>query len=211
MSSTSLPLEWVERVFRRMASAYGSLFADRWRGVNLVDVKRDWAEQLGAFTGEELRRGLDNLPTFPPTLPEFKALCRPKPHPEAAFAEAVRLIGRLDGWSDCSIFWAAREIGHHDLKAQPYHVLRGRWLDALERHWRDRKPIPAIEPVRGVIAADAGAKAAPLSDEERKVLRERVRNWRPKTMADLPRRELAPDPDAEVRRAAEREIEGRAQ
>jgi len=210
--STALPPEWIERLFGRMASAYGSLFADRWRGVDLVAVRRDWAEQLGGFTRDELRRGIANLPNFPPTLPEFKALCRPKPHPEAAFAEAGRLIGRLDGWSDCSVFWAAREIGAHDLKSQPYHAVRGRWLDAMDRHWRDRKPIPEPAPVVAVIPPDVAAQAAakPLTEDERKALLERVRSWRPKGIVVTRPAESAPDPDAELRRAAEREIEGRA-
>jgi hypothetical protein len=173
-SRAALPLPWVEKIFSVMSASYGTLFADRWRGMNLGEVKAAWASKLADLTPAELKRGLNSLGGFPPTLPEFALLCRPKPNPESAHAEACRLIGRLDGWSDCSVFWAAREIGYHDLKAMPYRDIRGRWIDALERAWLDRKPIPEAKPVAGRIAPDAGPKPQPMTEKQRQEMWERI-------------------------------------
>jgi hypothetical protein len=199
-----------------MATRYGARFADTWRGVNPEHVKADWAEALGRYTNAELERGFEALRerAFPPTLSEFEQDCRPKPDPQAAHAEACRLIGRLEGWSDCSVFWAAREIGTHDLKHLRYADIRGRWIDALERHWRDRKPIPEPEPVAGLLAADAAPKPPPLTEEERAALLERIRTWRPNSINATPRgmgRALSPQEvaDLEAKRAAESEIAAR--
>ena len=125
-----MPSGWVERLFTKMVSFYGARFADAWRGVDVAQVKADWAEELADYGVDEIRRSIARLRDrpFPPTLPEFLLLCRPKPDPQAAHAEACRLIGRLEGWSDCAVFWAAREIGYFDLKTLAYERLRGRWV-----------------------------------------------------------------------------------
>lgn len=202
-------MPWVERIFSVMSASYGTLFADRWRGMNLGEVKAAWAAKLADLSPAELKRGIDALPGFPPTLPEFALLCRPKPIPEAAHAEACRLIGRLDGWSDCSVFWAAREIGHHDLKAMRYQDIKGRWIDALERAWANRKPIPDAKPVAGQIAADAGPKPQPMTEEQRREMWERINAVGAK-FKRKPRPEYQPDADdLAAMKAAEAEIEVR--
>lgn len=190
-----------------MIGYYGARFADAWRGCDVEAVKAVWSEELARYTVDEIRAGIDCLRDrpFPPTLPEFLLLCRPKPDPQAAHAEACRLIGRLDGWSDCSVFWAAREVGYHDLKTLRYQDIRGRWIDALERHWRDRKPIPEPQPVAGVIGTDAGPKPEPMTEEQKAEVWRRIRAFGARVRA-------VPQPaarDEEVA-AAEREIEERA-
>lgn len=192
-----------------MVSFYGARFADAWRGVDVAQVKADWSEELSDYTVDEIRRGIGRLRDrpFPPTLPEFLLLCRPKPDPQAAHAEACRLIGRLEGWSDCAVFWAAREIGYFDLKNLPYDKLRGRWIDALDRAWQARRPIPAAAPIAGVIAADAGEKARVLTEEERAEVWRRLREFG--NGVAMPARH-APASAQEIE-AALREIEARQQ
>lgn len=76
-----LPNNWIERLFSKMASMYGSLFADRWRDCDLSEVKSVWAEELASFSdhpecyGLALKAMVEEC-KFPPTLPEFFALCR---------------------------------------------------------------------------------------------------------------------------------------
>lgn len=75
-----LPAEWVERIFSHMACNYGAKFADLWAGQDIETVKRYWGLKLGGFAGHPLSikaalEALDERP-FPPTLPEFIALCR---------------------------------------------------------------------------------------------------------------------------------------
>ena len=57
-------------------------------------------------------------PSWPPTLPEFCALCRPPAQTvnhEAAFYEAIRGIehrqrGEVGQWSNRAIYWAAQDV-----------------------------------------------------------------------------------------------------
>ena len=64
-----------------MEATYGSLFLDRWKGADLQMVKDVWADGLASFTddpkcfGRALKELQQGSP-FPPTLPEFVALCR---------------------------------------------------------------------------------------------------------------------------------------
>lgn len=201
----------VDRVWARMVAYYGARFADAWRGVDVPAVKAVWAEEFAGYSLDEIKRGVDGLKgkDWPPTLPEFLSLCRPKPDPQAAHAEACRLIGQLSGWSDCSVFWAAREIGYHDLKAMPYRDIKGRWIDALERAWADRKPIPESKPVAGHIAPDAGPKPHPMTEEQRREMWERINAVGAK-FKRKPRPEYQPDADdLAAMKAAEAEIEAR--
>jgi hypothetical protein len=67
----------IDHLFIRLAHFYGAPWLDRWQGLKLDEVKRDWATALADVTLEQVRLALDNLKsTFPPTLPEFRDLCR---------------------------------------------------------------------------------------------------------------------------------------
>lgn len=75
-----LPDSWISKIFEHMAGLYGSKFSDLWSGSNLETVQRIWADKLGGFKSmpnaiKEALDALDSKP-FPPTLPEFLALCR---------------------------------------------------------------------------------------------------------------------------------------
>lgn len=77
----ALPLQWVEKIFSHMAAYYGTLFVDRWKGLNLDEVKAVWSKELATFSDnpECFKRALKALvegSTYPPTLPEFVKLCR---------------------------------------------------------------------------------------------------------------------------------------
>ena len=78
----ALPEPWVDGIFGRMSTFYGSLFSDRWRDTNLVEVKRVWAEELASFSDNPECFGLALKEMvsckFPPTLPEFVEMCRTK-------------------------------------------------------------------------------------------------------------------------------------
>ena len=97
-----------------MAANYGARFADAWRGVEAETVKAVWAKTLGGMRPEQIRRGIAGLEQckFPPTLPEFAALCKqatpqahvlklpaPRPTPEQReqgrqrFAELKQKLG----------------------------------------------------------------------------------------------------------------------
>ncbi|MGF6920167.1 hypothetical protein [Paraburkholderia sp. 40] len=78
----SIPEHWIERLFSRMASLYGSRFADMWRDGEIDEIKATWREGLAGQSDDALRRGVAALfhePPYPPTLPRFIELCRPQP------------------------------------------------------------------------------------------------------------------------------------
>lgn len=138
-----VPIRWIERIFSRLSSYYGSKFADLWSGIDINQVKSDWAEALTTYTAEEIGRGLAEClrHDWPPTLPEFMKRCRPALDPEAAYCEATRLmpmrhssneqIRAAAKFSHPAIFWAAAEIGN-DLSAG-YDRVKVRWRMALEQ------------------------------------------------------------------------------
>lgn len=154
----------VERVFGVLASFYGARFADMWRGVDPGAVKGQWAHALSDVSDEALRTGLAACRerVWPPTLPEFLALCRPEPDAERAFAVAQVQAGRRawggDVWPDRSLYWAAVAFGWYDLRVMSWQQAAGRWT----RLWRecrlkagDLPPVPVCraalpQPGRGV-------------------------------------------------------------
>jgi hypothetical protein len=78
-----IPESWVERLFSRMASLWGSRFADKWRDCDLDEVKSTWRLGLSDLADPALKRGvaaLFNTPD-PPDLPAFRRLCQ-APAPE---------------------------------------------------------------------------------------------------------------------------------
>lgn len=80
----SLPQNWVDRIFTKMAVRYGSAWIRQWEGVDPELVKADWAEQLSYYQQQPsaLSYALDNLPVEkPPTVAQFRELCRRAPEP----------------------------------------------------------------------------------------------------------------------------------
>lgn len=93
----SLPLPWVDRIFEKLTLVYGQAFLARWRDVNLMAVKSDWAHELAGFAPKDGEVGsgsagaaaiayaLANLDPDapPPNVLQFRALARRAPAPEA--------------------------------------------------------------------------------------------------------------------------------
>ena len=83
--TATLPLAWVEKVFRKLTVVYGRDFMARWEGQEINDVIEDWAEELSGFVNwpEAIAWALKNLPdSKPPTVLEFRALCFKAPRPD---------------------------------------------------------------------------------------------------------------------------------
>ena len=74
----AVPQSWVNALFTKMARMWGNTFLDKWRDGNLEGVKVEWAQGLAKLSRTELKAGVDALMTlkFPPSLPEFYALCK---------------------------------------------------------------------------------------------------------------------------------------
>jgi hypothetical protein len=81
----SLPHLWIDKIFMKLTVVYGRDFIGRWEGINLADVKTDWAHELSGFEQhpESIAYALQNLvPGKPPTVLEFRAIARKAPLPE---------------------------------------------------------------------------------------------------------------------------------
>lgn len=81
----SLPNAWVDRIFDQLSLIYGSFFRARWAGMDIADVKTNWAHELARFVGrpDAIAYALANLPTDqPPTVLQFRAICSSVPTPQ---------------------------------------------------------------------------------------------------------------------------------
>lgn len=152
----AIPERWIVALFNKMTFSYGVKFLDQWKGIDTDGIKRHWAQKLFVLTAAELTRGVERLDSraWPPTLPEFLALCRPPVDPSVAFHEALeqgalRDRGEPNVWSSPAVFWAWRKLGAYECARSTYAVLRPRWEAALAAELeRDNiEPIPAQDPV----------------------------------------------------------------
>ena len=77
-----LPIEWVDRLFQKLALVYGVDVAKRYSGLDPAAVKREWQECLAPFRDRPhaLKFALDHLPSDRcPTMLQFRDLCRQAP------------------------------------------------------------------------------------------------------------------------------------
>lgn len=80
----SLPEKWIDVIFTKLTLIYGRDFLSRWEGVNIADVKADWAHELGGLehNPQAVAHALEHLPpSRPPTVLEFRDLARKAPKP----------------------------------------------------------------------------------------------------------------------------------
>lgn len=132
-----------------------------------------WSEGLADLAGDEIRAGLVaclNASDWPPTLPEFRRLCRPVPDYETAFRDAVtaaghRLRGENADWSSPALYWTAQDFGFFELQHAAWETSRARWTRLLDERLRDPRlpPIPlprAALPAVGQTHRRGAARAA---------------------------------------------------
>ena len=91
-------LRMIQRLFLRMSTLYGSKFADMWRGIDEDEIKRCWSDELAIFTIQEITEGVNSLnrSAWPPTLPEFMAMCSASKKTPSAQIPYVSTFGKYD-------------------------------------------------------------------------------------------------------------------
>jgi len=82
----------VDELFERFALRYGKHWLDMWVGLPLPEIKREWAAELSRFHRVQVEQAIAQCGKFPPTLPEFSALCAEMPKPFVA-PVGPKLIG----------------------------------------------------------------------------------------------------------------------
>lgn len=124
-----LPDGWIAKIFDHMAAMYGSKFADLWRGTEPEKVRAMWAEKLAGFADKpqaikQALSALDDHP-FPPTMPEFLALCR----------DAAKRIG--DNKPALPHKPTAEEAEHQRDMAKRIGdaIGAGKMRDGIDQHW----------------------------------------------------------------------------
>lgn len=137
-----------------MLMSYGKKFTDQWGAVSPEAMADHWALELAGYSGPEISAGVKAMEgrDWPPTLPEFKRMCRPVADPLVSYYEAVagvqaRAAGEMGRWSHPAVYWAAMPMSF-DLGTQTYTQIRGRWERALDEQmargeW-DSIPRPAL-------------------------------------------------------------------
>jgi len=151
-----VPEKWIDRLFDRFVALFGAQkVAGMWAGSPMAVVKQTDAEQLGRLDPDMVRHGLqrcvDDGLEWPPTLPEFVALCRravvaahqPAPLlPSVSRADAAENLRRVrellaDVRPPEPMFWAK----HPKSPAAVHLLIRGaasdhRLADILLEHFR---------------------------------------------------------------------------
>lgn len=78
----SLPLSWVDELFKKLGRVYGQSFLRKWDGMDMAEIKDDWAHELAGFQAhpEAIKWALENLPPErAPNVLEFRALANRAP------------------------------------------------------------------------------------------------------------------------------------
>lgn len=85
------PRHWVAALFEKMSRMWGNTFLDKWRDTDLDGVMIEWGKGLRKLSNAELKAGVETLmmQKFPPSLPEFYALCKARRFVEAATQSAL--------------------------------------------------------------------------------------------------------------------------
>ena len=180
----AVPVPWIERLFDRLRVILGPRLADLFAGAPVEDVKREWGEALAGFTGEEIKRGLDETRTrrFPPSLPEFLHLCRPGLDPEVAWYEAEQGLRahaekRAFPWSHPAIYWAARDSTFAPaIRGESFSKHRKRWEIHLKAEFAKGAWANPPDPTQRRIAAAPAVVDDPVGRDEAKRLMANLRD-----------------------------------
>lgn len=111
----SLPSLWIDKIFQKLSLTFGRDFLGRWEGIDIEDVKADWAHELAWVEAhpQAISYALQNLTAKPPTVHDFRAACllynaptvtldSPPAKPELVAKELAKI---------------AKPVAHYDFKA----------------------------------------------------------------------------------------------
>ncbi|ARU06158.1 hypothetical protein CCO03_17070 [Comamonas serinivorans] len=126
MTTDDLPMSWVDKIFTKLTLTYGRDFLARWEGLDMADVKADWAHELAGFQRfpEGIKHALEHLPPGkPPTVREFRDMARKAPPPEFKALPAPQadpaVVAEVMAQASQAVAATA-----HDPKAWAHRILR---------------------------------------------------------------------------------------
>jgi hypothetical protein len=148
----SLSSTAIDRIFSRLAAAYGKQFFELYAQVDPSDVKTAWCHELDVFSTpngfKRIAWALDNLPDRTPNLLQFRNLCRAAPAPDvpplpmpeanpARMREELAKLGHVTGLklhtTTGAMDWAPRILARHAAGAKITPTVMGmaREVDAM--------------------------------------------------------------------------------
>lgn len=219
----ALPSRWIDSLLTKFEVYYGDKFHRQWANVPRDAMRKQWAIDLGTLTREQLKVGVDDLKRleWPPTLPEFIALCCPPIDYSEALYEAIEQIQRRkegrDNWSNPAIYWAAVKIGSFDLRNLTHKDLLKRFTTAMEKVLAQEsiEPVPVRHvalPAPGQAVANKERVDAEVSkikalqkepkanlDWEHRILEREKRDKVPYMVGQMARQALGMDRDAQYK------------
>jgi hypothetical protein len=162
-----------------MLSIYGSKFAAQWEKVEPAAMRATWGDALGHYDGERIKWALDHLIAnnpYPPTLPEFVALCRQAPRPQPVALPAPEVSAEVQAQRLADLERAARKIAEpnqdHIAWARTPPAAkdrRGAWatllMDCVAMGYDGLRPILAEHVRSGVIKSDRATGLLHARDE----------------------------------------------
>lgn len=155
-----------------MLLTYGKKFTDMWAATTTDDLVAFWGGQLAGYSGAEIKHGLDAMENrdWPPTLPEFKRMCRPPIEPLRAYYEALagvlaRFAGENGTWSHPAIYWTAMPMAA-ELREQTYNQIRARWEAALAQQLGKGEWDPIPQPMVALAAPGKSTTSTEKAREE---------------------------------------------
>ena len=87
-----LPIADIERIFNKLAMAYGNEWTAKWRGADYGRLQMEWSEQLGGLHDWQIEHAIANLPERAPNLIAFKKLA------QSATGQTALRDGNEWGW-----------------------------------------------------------------------------------------------------------------
>lgn len=177
------PAPYLRRIWERMAAVY----PNRWRaamgespqgeGGKLTVYGDTWAKGLAGLTVEELARGLESClsraDAWPPTLPEFRALCLAIP----SLAQVREDLTREHQDREPFTIMVGRRLDSHRYRQAPTHEadrqLREAYDDAREARMKGAplpEPLPQLDQEKPVVVPASREVARRNLDELRAFL-----------------------------------------
>lgn len=184
---TGLQESAIQRLFSRMGRMYLTKWTHSFKGDQ--DIKNwalEWSQEFvrhgiaPQMVMTAIERCVVEYVDWPPSLPQFIAMCRPKVDYEQAFHDAVRQMHKRqladpadpDHWPMPAVYWAAVDFGQYELRQASYGQAAARWKRLLDKRMQDGCPaVPAYVPqlaaparnAEGVAITAAEAKASALA------------------------------------------------
>ena len=167
----------VDWLFDDCLLRYGNQFSSRWIGLDVHDLKAQWAAELGKLALAEIKAGVVRMRreciSFPPTLQEFVHLCRPAESIENLFLQCASLAARhlvdhATPWPSAVLYWAAQRFGMGSLSGANWVASKTRFTqiyhDCLAQQDEGSLPnmpaaVPRISGPQAKQRTEAGSQA----------------------------------------------------